>query len=277
MKKLLIGLGIGCGVLVVVGILVVVAGGFWLKRKAGAKLDSLKQAGVEMKLQEEALKQLDSDFPFSPPPEGELMKLDEARLQEYIAIRKEALPVYKEYEEKSKAFDTRTSKGKDVGIGDVMEGMGMVTGFMMKLRTTFISSLRAHRMSPREFHTTTATVYSTYMHKGMQAAGQATDEAREKIQKEMGELNDRMNEPGLTEDAKAAIQNAIDELQKSLDSLPASSGGAGAGGAVTDANAALLEKYKADVELAANPAFDIFIANDDMSKAFNNAFSAPSR
>ena len=131
-------------------------------------------------------------------------------------------------------------------------------------------------MSPHEFHATTAAVYSTYWHKGLQASGQASDEAREKIQKEMGELNDRMNEPGLTEDAKTAIQNSIDELQKSLDNLPAATSGGG-GNAVTDANAALLEKYKADVELAANPAFDLFIASEDMSKAFSNAFSAPSR
>ncbi len=276
MKKLLIGLGIGCGVLVVVGIIAAVIFGFWVKRRAGAKLESLQKAGVEMKAQEEALKQLDSEFPFTQPPEGELMRLDEARLQDYLAIRKDSLPVYRQYEEKSKDFSHRTGKGKNVGVGDIMEGVGMVSDFMMKLRSTFISSLRAHRMSPLEFHATTAAVYSTYVHKGMQVAGQAADEAREKLQKEMGELNDKLNEPGLTEDARESIQHAIENLQSALDSLPAS-GGAGAGDATADANVALLEKYKAEVELAANPAFDLLIANDDVSKAFNGAFSAPSR
>jgi hypothetical protein len=92
----------------------------------------------------------------------------------------------------------------------------------------------------------------------------------------MGELNDRMNEPGLTEDAKTAIQNSLDELQKTLDNLPQGSSDTGANGN-TDANAALLEKHKADIEAAANPAFDIFISSEDASKAFSRAFSAPSR
>ncbi len=276
MKKLLLGLGIGCGVLLLVGIVCTVIFGFWVKRKAGAKFASMQKAGVEMKAQEEALKQLDSEFPFTPPPAGEMMKLDEARLRDYLAIRKEALPIYREYEEKSKSLSARTRDGKNVGLGDVMEGMGMVSDFMMKLRATYISGLRARRMSPLEFHSTTATVYSTYVHKGMQVASQATDEAREKLQKEMGDLTDKLNEPNLTEDARDSVQQAINNLQSALDSLPPASTGGGAN-ATTDANAALLEKHKADIELAANPAFDIFIANDDLSKAFEGAFSAPSR
>ena len=104
-KKVLIGVGVGCGVLMLVAVIAAVAGGLWLKKASDVT------AGFEqVSDQQEVLAELEREFPFDAPGEDELLTLDEQRLAAYFAIREEALPVFQAFEQKGKDFEAKHGK-----------------------------------------------------------------------------------------------------------------------------------------------------------------------
>jgi hypothetical protein len=260
-KKVLIGVGIGCGVLMLLVAGVVIAGGLWAKRKFDDTTAGLSQLSE----QSETLAALEKEFPFEGPGENELLKLDEQRLAAYFAIREEALPVFETFEKKGKAFEEK-HKDNDpnaANLGAAVEAMGLMGQLVADTRASYIESLKKHRMSPREFHAITQTLYSTYVAGAMQGLQAATAQQRASLEKALEEMDTRLEQDTLGEEERTALQASRDALYAQLEASdpmvaeqqPTSEQSK----AALAANAALLEKNQERIKKVANPAFDAFV------------------
>jgi hypothetical protein len=153
-KKVLIGVGIGCGVIVLLSVVALVAGGIWAKNKMG----NVVELGQTMKVQTEELKALNAKFPFSAPPAGQPLKLEEERLKRYLTVRQLLIPVQTRFEEKAQELKTKSDK-EEIGLGEGLAAAGAMAQLMTDLRAALIEGLRQQEMSPREFHATSRVVY----------------------------------------------------------------------------------------------------------------------
>jgi hypothetical protein len=273
MKKLVVGLGIGCLVLVLAGVGMVVAGGYWAKQKLGGVTASIKSSAEAQQRAQKQFAKLDAKYPFTPPAKGQLLKLDEPRVQAYLGIRQSLLPVYDQFSAQAKSLD---KKYKDNKPGSVTEGIAaandaikLYTDLVAKVRDTYAAQLDAHQMSPREFHFITATIYRSQVSQGL---GQMEQTQRASLPKTIAVL-EQQKSAATDDEQKQALQQQIDELKEQLASLPPE-GQAKADQAVVDANNALIAKYKADIEKNANIGLDGLLmgSNKDMNEAWTNAF-----
>jgi hypothetical protein len=270
MKKVLIGVGIGCGVLVLAAIVVVGAGAFWAKKTLGGAVE----AGQQMEAQQKDLKQLNKDYPFTAPPEGQVLTLQESRLNDYFAIREATLPVFKEFEAKGKAFEAKT-QGNQASLSDAMQAGSMLAEFMAKTRGAYIENLKKHKMSPNEFLAISGAIYSSHVAHSMGEVNKALAGQRESLEKAHAELNEKLQSDSLSEEERTALQEQADGLQAQLDAIDAQ-GDSAAGAPQVDekaqgvaaANVKLLEKYKTRVEQAYNPGFDALIITDDTQNPY---------
>ena len=263
-KKVLIGVGIGCGVLLLAGVGVAVAGALWAKNKVAETTAGFERVSE----QQDTLAELDKSFPFKAPGDDELLQLDEKRLQAYFAIRDEALPVFQRFEEKGKAFEKKHGNRDPnaANVGAAVEAVGLMGQLVADTRGSYIESLKKHRMSPREFHTITRTLYSTYVAGAMQGLQAATAEQRVTLAKGVETLDAQLESDKLSEEERSSLQAQRDALQEQLDAAeqmvaeqkPTSEKSQ----AALTANAALLKKYEAHIKDAANPAFDMFVLGD---------------
>ena len=268
-KKVLIGVGVGCGVLLLLVAGVVVAGGLWAKKKFDDTTAGLSQLSE----QSEELAALENDFPFDAPGEDELLQLDEKRLAAYFAIREEALPVFKGFEEKSKAFEEKHGKNDpdSPNFGAALEGMKLMGQLVADTRASYIASLKKHRMSPREFHAITRTLYATYMAGAMQGMQAASAQQRESLTKVVEGLDAQLEDEKLGEEQRTMLQAQRDALYAQIEAMetgmaeqePTSEKSK----AALASNAALLEKNQERIKNFANPAFDAFILDGDVGSS----------
>lgn len=265
MKKALIGVGIGCALLVVVVVVVLTAGAFWVKGKA----EDAVAMGKQVEAQQEKLKELDEKYPFTPPPDDQPLTLTETRLKDYLAIRASVMPVFKRFEAQGKAFE-QEHKGKKESIGAAFEAAGMVTGLVSEVRAKYAEQLEARKMSPTEFHHITGAIYSAHFGTGVARMQKGQ---REGLEKSIASLDEQLGKEGVSDEQRGALQTSRDALQEQLDALP-DDDEVEPDLEVDEANAALLAKYKVEIEKEAHPALDVFFldgaepAFKDMGKRF---------
>lgn len=262
MKKVLIGVGVGCGVLILLVIAAVVAGGFWVKSKVGNAV----AASQEIEKQEQALQDLDSKYPFEPPADGQPIELEEKRVEEYLAIRTSLLPAFKSFEAKVKDLEARTQDPKQ-SLSAGLEMVGMTSEMLRQVRATYLEQLDAHRMSPTEFHGITAAIYSSSIGKGMAEMREAQ---RETLESAIAELEEQSKDPALDDAQRSALAEQLAAMKEQLAKLPPKGAPPSEDLATHKANAALLEKYKAQIEKEANPGLDFLLLGegDALQKAF---------
>src|SRR5688572_3292089 len=153
-KKVLVGVGIGCGSLMLLGLIALGVGAWWVK----GKVDGIVETGQKMQAAGQELAELDRSFPYTPPPEGEVLALNEARLIDYLAVRETALPVYAEFEKKAEAFKAKHGDNEEADVGAAMQATSMMTELLIQVHGAYAAGLKKHSMSPREFRTITQTL-----------------------------------------------------------------------------------------------------------------------
>ncbi len=263
-NKVLLGVGIGCGALVVVGLVAIGGVAFWAKRKMDGAVEGLKDA-VE---QEQQVVSLNEKYPFTPPPEGEPLKLDEKRLEDYLAVRAAVVPVFKSFEGKAKDMEKRY-EGKGDSIGKGLEAMGALTQLYRSVREAWLAELDRRRMSPREYHAITGTVYASYIGKGMAEMQRGH---RDELAKAIAELEERRDDEGMTPEAKKVVDEQLEAMKAQLESLP-EKGEVDEKVKVWDANAALLEKHRKRIEEQANSGVDVLLFTEGSAEGFEDAFA----
>lgn len=260
-NKALIGIGIGCGALVLMGSVALIGGVFWVKNKVSGAAQMVEQIAA----QEEQIKAIDKKYPFTAPPDGKPLKLDEKRVQDYLAIRASLVPVFKNFEAQSKALEARhpTNQGALAGL----EALGMTGDLLRDVRAKYIEQLDAKRMSSIEFHTITGAIYASYLGKGVAELRQGQ---RDVLERTIGELDKQLASKSLPNEQRKLLTQQRETLAKQLAGLPPKGTTPSEDMAIYGANTALLDKYKAQIEKEANPALDVFLFGDasGMEKAF---------
>src|SRR5215216_6098534 len=95
---------IGCGLIVIAGILVVAGGGFYLRHKFHEWIDGATD-------QSNKGEQLNKDYPFTPPTNG---LITENQLQRFLATRRQIYSVYKRYEPEFKKLEQEKERNLSV-------------------------------------------------------------------------------------------------------------------------------------------------------------------
>jgi len=255
----LLAVGIGCGGLFLLAGIAAVIGVFWVKSKVTDAVGSVE----EIAAQEQRIQALDEKYPFTPPAEGKPLRLDEKRLQDYLAIRSSLVPVFQAFEAKSKELSARTD---NKGIGAGLEAIGMTGELIRDVRERFAKELDAKRMSAKEFHTITGTIYASMIGKGMAALQDGQREALEKLQKS---FDQQLASKTLPAEARKMIEQQRETVTKQLAELP-SHAIAEADKPIYDANTTLIAKYKAQIDKEANPALDALLFGE--TGQIENAF-----
>lgn len=260
MKKVLIGVGIGCGVLILVGAGLVVAGGIWAKNTFGGTV----AAAQRIQAQQQELVKLDTLHPFQAPAPGEVLALDAKRLEAWLTVREEVLPVFKAQNEKLEAFEkAHGGNGQQPSLSMAVDAANLVTGMTVEVRAAYIASLTKQAMSPTEFQAITTSLYASLATEGEEQAQGATGQDRERMEQQLAELDKKLGDESLTDAERAQLEEASDQLETTLESMEEA---AKARAAVSDAakkvaaaNVALVKQYTQRVELTANEELDGFL------------------
>lgn len=244
-SKALLAFGIGCGALLLIVGAIFIGGAFWVK----SKVSGVVGGAEEVAKQEEKLGALNKKYPFTAPPENKPVRLTEPRLGDYLDIRASLVPIYEDLMEKGKKLDS-----KKESIGDGLKAIGMIGEYVVQVRAQFIAALEKKRMSPREFHAITATIYASYVGAGL-AEGQ-----REGLESGIARIDEQLASGSVTPEMRPVLQKQRADMANRLAEMKKAETGAEL--AVYQANRALLEKHEERVKELANPAFDVFILTE---------------
>ncbi len=275
MKKVLIGVGIGCGVILLLGVGVMVAGGVFLKKTFGGTLE----AGQKMSAQQQELVKLNQDHTFQAPPAGEVLALEPTRLETYFAVRESALPVFKALEAKADAFEKEhggEEGKKNPSFSAAMDATNLMMALMVDVRAAYIEGLKKHGMSPAEFQAITSAVYASMMAEGMEQAREGMKQGKAALEQQLAEMDKKLEGDSISEDERTQLEEARGQLESAIDSMEQGVGQAGdtlseEGRKVAAANVTLLKKYEERVQVMANPAFDSFVLDGASSDLAGDA------
>lgn len=259
MNKVLIGVGIGCGLLVLVVIGVLAAGGMWVKGKAeeaGLTVEGMEAAGEKMEAHEAKAKALNEKYTFKAPPKGQPLRVEEDRLQDYLAVRASMKPVIDKLEAQGKKLDHLKDDKQQAGFGDMMAAGGMMMELMSGVQEAWLEGLEEQEMSPTEFHTITAALITSEMGKGM---GQALQNQRPALEKLKASLEQQANNPNMPQEVRDGAREQIPEIEKQIQRLPAPGSAPPEADAIHAANAELYQKHKDAFEKSGGLGMDVFL------------------
>ena len=193
----------GCGAIVVIGIIIIAAGGFFVRSK-------FKEYSEGAGNQEKITKQLSQNYPFTPPATG---VITEPQLQRFLAVRKQIYGVYKRYEAEFKKLEQNKS---DFSV--LTKGLGL----WKDLRKEHTNALAAQKMSPEEYQYIVNAVYKTWFASGTKDVlkDQSFSDAAEKNLRDIIEgIDKQLKDPSTSEAKKKALQATRDQLQSQLENL----------------------------------------------------------
>ncbi len=252
-KKVLVGVGIGCGSLVLLGLIAMGVGAWWVK----GKVSGIVESGQKMQAVGQDLAALDKSYPFTPPPEGEVLTIAEARLLDYLAVRETALPVYAEFEKKAESFKMEHPDDQKPDLSAAMQATTMMTELLTQVHGAYVEGLKKHSMSPSEFRTITQTLYSSMITGVTDQAQKMGEQAREQA---LQAVRKQLEDESLPEEQRTSLEEQERELlaanDEAGDAAPALSEASKAAAA---ANLALMDKYKDRINNAGSLAMDAIL------------------
>ncbi|WP_224248314.1 hypothetical protein [Hyalangium gracile] len=257
MNKVLVGVGIGCGAIVVIGVVAVVAGGIWAKGKLEDVAQEMNQGGEKMQSLEQRVAEMNQRYSFAAPPKGQPLRLTEERLQEYLAVRASLKPVLDDFQVKAKNF--APPKGEQPNLGKSIQALGMMTNLRADLSAKWLDALDERKMSPREFHAITAAVYTSEWSK---AKGELPKHQRTMLEQLRSGYQKQAEDSSLTEDKREWARQQIADVDRKLSALPAANTPPPESQKVYEANAALAQKYKKKIEEASSAGLDVLLVGN---------------
>ena len=203
---------IGCSAVIIIGIVAVGVGTYWVKKKITEKVETVKNmAGTEDSDYGKKAAELKKDYPFTPPSTG---VISENELNRFLHVRQAVYNVYKKYETQFKDLE----KKKQAGLSDIMNFGGMLN----EVRMTQVKALEDQRMSPDEYAFMVSSIYKTWYAKGMKEAlkgGTVTGQSRDALKQQIAMIDQQLSQATLTEEQKKAFQDTRSQLQTQLDGI----------------------------------------------------------
>jgi hypothetical protein len=214
MRKVWTEVGAGLGALAV---LAVVAFGGVVVRAKGRAQERLTAAMQEVRTQKAALAELNTRFDFPAPGEGQLVVLDEKRMDDYLAVRRKALAALEELQEE----EVKSRSSRREGEGRAVEARRQQAERTARLQAAIAEGLREHRMSPREFSAITGQL----MHgpgagdEGTREALRAVQEGARKLAHAERKLAKQLEDDELPEEAREMIAAQRESLEEQRERL----------------------------------------------------------
>ncbi len=232
-------IAIGCGVVVVMGGVVlvgaVVGGAYWVKGKASTFVASAEK--VE-KLREEA-----EANPFTPPADG---ILQESRLDAYLTVRKSQTAFLDGRSGQIAAANKRLSvPGATASFSDIAEG----AKFIGDLQQNFYGALAAEKMSHAEYRWIVFEVYRAEFASEVEnknegkTPSQVTTEAADSARLAMEEHQNDPQDPNLPPEMK----QGADAMKDAMKDIAAKAKSGSAALDPPQANVELVRKHDADI------------------------------
>jgi|GEM_PF-4450928 len=193
---------IGCGVVVLAGIIAIAAGGFFVR----SKIQEFAKGGDYT----EKTDQLSKDYPFHPPESG---IITEQQMLRFLAVRKRVHAVYGRYESEFKKLEN-----KDQNLSVVTKGWS----FVKDIRKEHADALAEQKMSPEEYRYIVNEVYKTWMAAGTKDVlkdKSFRDVAQKELKDSIAKIDSQLADPSTPEAARKALQKTRDELQSQLQDL----------------------------------------------------------
>jgi hypothetical protein len=186
---------IGCGIVAVLGMVVLVAvigvGAFWAKGKVeemAGGLEGMTEKSEEIdRWQEEA-----NANPYSPPPDGVIR---EERLVKFLGVRKSVYSIYEEHRAELERLAEQAKKN-EASLSHTLSGMGRLAGLATDIRLAQVKALAEVGMSEDEYRAIQMAVYkSAWASEVEEKTGQLPAEAmREQAEQLPGEAREAIEE-----------------------------------------------------------------------------------
>lgn len=266
MKKVLVGVGIGCGTLVLLGVVGAVVTGVWVKGKVEETTGNLQTASERAELAQKRATTLNEKYAFALPAKGIPVSLAEGRLQQYLAVRTALQPIYKVYAQRSE--ELKRSAGDKPGVGDALRAMDQLTGFLTDLRVTWLDQLDGKKMSPREYHAITAALYTSTWGAAM---SDVRAQQRPMLEQMKAALEQQLSSARDAQ-TKKLLEEQLASMERQLAELPPAGTGPTEAERVHKANQVLYAKYKQQIEEQAQQGLDILLLGDGEGSSLGDAF-----
>ncbi len=193
----------------------------------------------------EEVKTLNRTYGFEPPADK---RLSEQQVQTFISIKQTFADKIKSHEAQFKELDQR-SQGSETGWREVTEGFKVIA----EIRRDFLSALKKHGMSPKEYAYLTEQIYSGYLaaafESGYEQMQKGMETARETYPQQIAQLEEQLKDPNLTEEMRQSLQASIAsyrELMAQAESTTVEMGEQYE--KMPKENIELLNKYKSELE-----------------------------
>lgn len=219
--KVLIGVGVGCGGLILLSLVGVMAAGFWVK----GKVDGVMAEAEVMKKQEDRAAALDAKLRFANPLEAEPVALTKERFEAYLGIRtaveaagakyEAALSRVSEAGEAGEVGDGAGAKKRDVTFDELTAAGSAMIDKMRDQREAFLKGCEEQGMSPAEFHAITETVRATKL--GVEVLDENIDR-RAMVELSLSNAEEQVNDKSLP---KAMRDRALKDVKRYKDELAA--------------------------------------------------------
>jgi predicted Fe-Mo cluster-binding NifX family protein len=194
---------IGCGVIVIAGIIVIAAGGFFVR----SKIQEFTKGGGDYA---EKTEQLSKEYPFQPPASG---IITDQQIRRFIEVRKQVHTVYQRYESEFKKLEN-----KDQNLSVLTKGWS----FLKDIRKQHAEALATQKMSPEEYQYIVNAVYKTWMAAGTRDVlkdRSFSDVAKKELKDSISKIDHQLADPDTPEAARKALQKTRAEFQSQLQNL----------------------------------------------------------
>lgn len=255
--------GIGCGALALLAAVGMGVAGYWAK----GKMKGMTEWSEKLERQNKELSQLDEKYAFTLPPKGQPVTLAEERLEKYLSIRSGLTPVMDKYNKEAKKFE---GKDQQASLSDAMAAAGMMGGLMAELREAFIENLKKNEMSPREFHATTAAIYTAHVGQANVEIAKVQTQA---LTEQIREYEEELAKPDLQPEGRQQLEEGLAQARTQLAEVSRNADKNSAGTEIHAANAALIAKHKERIDKMENIMLDGVLSSgdSDWSDAFDRA------
>lgn len=208
-SKAVVGVLVGCGVIIVIGIIAIVAGGWFVKTKIDQGVKTVKNiAGSEDSEYGQRSAKLAKEYPFTAPADG---IVPESQLTRYLDVRKAMFVVYQQHDAEIKQIEAHKDKPQ---ASDLMNGASIVND----LRLAQVAALEQQKMSLDEYRYMTNAVYVEWTAMvTKEAISKANpDQMKQQLQAQIDQINVQLQNANLPEEAKKSLQSTKETLEQQL-------------------------------------------------------------
>ncbi|HLT30203.1 MAG TPA: hypothetical protein VK013_09165 [Myxococcaceae bacterium] len=255
MKKVLIGVGIAFGALVLLGMVGLFAAGMWAKKSLGGMTEGLE----EIEANSARAEKLNARFAFDDPGEDRLVALKSDRFQIWLKVGQETQEKYEAWAaELEKEGNTGPQQGVK-GVQDAFAKMKLGTRMISELQEATLNSLESAGMSPAEFRAITNTVLKGLSFQMTEQMNASFAESLKQMETSRAEAKAALENPDLSAEERAMREKMVAAMEENVERLKQQMNEAeqDPDRKLLLANAPLIESHKEVIQEVAAGAFSI--------------------